>query len=168
MTVLDDRFAWFPGPLPGGLAVVQLYGWLFDDHGRVLVQRTPDGFNLPGGAPEPQDGSLGVTLAREAMEESQVLLSDMVVLGYERPQSPAGSEAGYVRAAARVTRVLPRRPDPDGGRLLGRVMVAWPRAVELLAWGPAGAQQGQVAAGVAGHVWGLPVHHPSLPDADLP
>ncbi|MGC5661717.1 NUDIX hydrolase [Micromonospora sp. WMMD723] len=51
---------------------MQVYGWLFDDHGRVLVQDTPDGHNLPGGSPELVDADPAATLHREAAEESQV------------------------------------------------------------------------------------------------
>lgn len=167
VAVLDDRFAWFPGPLPSGLAVVQVYGWLFDDAGRVLVQRTPEGFNLPGGSPEPEDDSLSATLAREAMEESQVHVGDPVVLGHERSAVGSCGDRGFVRVAARITQVLPRQPDVDGGRLLGRMMVSWPTAVEVLAWGPAGAAQGRDAAEVARQRWGLPVHSPTALDADL-
>ena len=167
VTVLDDRFAWFPGPLPNGLTVVQVYGWLFDDAGRVLVQRTPEGVNLPGGSPEPQDGSLSATLAREALEESQVQVGDPVVPGHERPADRPRADRGFVRVAARITRVLPHQPDVDGGRLLGRVMVSWERAVEVLAWGPAGAAQGRAAAEVARQRWGLPVDAPTAADADV-
>jgi 8-oxo-dGTP diphosphatase len=166
MTVVEDRFAWFPGPVPDGVTVAQVYGWLVDDHGRVLIQPTPEGFNLPGGSPEPHDGSLAQTLAREAMEESQVVVKSMVVLGHERSTAPGASD-GYVRAAARIADVLERRPDPDGGRLLGRLVVAWPTAVDLLGWGRAGAEQARAAVAVAEGRWGLPVHAPRAADAEL-
>ncbi|MGH3774030.1 MAG: hypothetical protein ACRDRW_22010 [Pseudonocardiaceae bacterium] len=46
-----------------------------DAVGRVLVQDTGDGFNLPGGSQEPGDADL---VAREAMKESQVTVTDVV------------------------------------------------------------------------------------------
>lgn len=85
---------------------------------------------------------------REAMEESQVAIKNLVMLGYERSTTP-GAEAGYVRSTGRIADVLECRPDPDGGRLLGRLVVAWPTAVDLLGWGRSGAEQARAAAAVA-------------------
>jgi hypothetical protein len=47
------RFAWPDGPVPGGVTVRQVHGWLADRTGRVLVQhRTHEGkYLLPGERP---------------------------------------------------------------------------------------------------------------------
>ena len=157
-------FSWNPGPPPTLMPVTQVYGWLFDEHGRVLVQETPTRFNLPGGTPEVYDADMPATLAREGMEESQVVVDDPVLLGFEESHAPDGTAVAMVRFAARITQFQPRRPDPDGGRLLGRRMTSVARAVQLLGWGESGALQAQAAAQVAEEVWRLPATCPTRPE----
>ncbi|MFI6129479.1 NUDIX hydrolase [Micromonospora sp. NPDC051141] len=140
--------------------MVQVYGWLFDEHGRVLVQDTPDGHNLPGGSPEQVDADAVATLHREAAEESQVRLTDPVVLGHE-----LAGEHAYLRMAARIVGFDPRHPDPDGGRLLGRRLVPVTDVPLLLGWGDSGAEQAALAARVAESRWALPVWSPTAPPA---
>lgn len=70
VVVAGAGFEWVAQPVPAGMPVVQVYSWLFDDAGRVLVQDTGTGHNLPGGTPEPFDADLASTAIREALEES--------------------------------------------------------------------------------------------------
>src|SRR5579863_4889871 len=77
---MDDppvEFIWHDGPVPAGLPVTQVYGWLLcPASGRVLIQEQDDGtFSLPGGTPESFDAGRDATLAREAFEENQVRIS---------------------------------------------------------------------------------------------
>ncbi|MFE7869472.1 NUDIX hydrolase [Micromonospora wenchangensis] len=153
-------FRWIADQPAPTATVVQVYGWLFDDHGRVLVQDTPDGHNLPGGSPELVDADPAATLHREAAEESQVRLTDPVLLGHEL----AGDHA-YLRMAARIVGYDARRPDPDGGRLLGRRLVPVADVPLLLGWGDSGAEQAAAAAQVAATRWALPVGSPTAPAA---
>jgi 8-oxo-dGTP pyrophosphatase MutT (NUDIX family) len=114
MQIVDVGFAWCPQPVPDGVPVVQVYGWLLDDAGRVLVQDTGTRFNLPGGSPEPGDADLAATAAREAVEESQITVTEVVYLGYEQAQR-AGQPQALVRTVGRIGQFHPRHPDPDGG-----------------------------------------------------
>ncbi|MGC4886635.1 NUDIX hydrolase [Micromonospora sp. DT227] len=152
------RFEWIAGSPAPTTTVVQVYGWLFDDHGRVLVQDTPQGHNLPGGSPELIDADAAATLHREAAEESQVRLTDPVLLGHEL----AGDRA-YLRMAARIVGFDARHPDPDGGRLLGRRLVPVTDVPLMLGWGESGAQQAALAAQIAESRWRLPARSPSAP-----
>jgi 8-oxo-dGTP diphosphatase len=86
------------------MPVVQVYGWLMDDAGRVLVQNTGNRFNLPGGSPEPGDADLAATVVREAMEESQVTVTEVVYLGYEQVHR-AGQPRALVRTDGQDQRV---------------------------------------------------------------
>ncbi|APU18911.1 NUDIX hydrolase [Actinoalloteichus sp. GBA129-24] len=142
--------------------MAQVYGWLLDDVGRVLVQETGDGFNLPGGSPELADADPVATLVREALEESQVTVCDVVFLGYEQVQRN-GHWRALVRAVGRIGEFRPRHPDPDGGRLFGRLMTSLDTAPGLLRWGRSGQAQAQAAARIAAHWWGLPVYYPTAP-----
>jgi len=158
-------FAWQPGPPLAAVRFAQVYGWLLDRYGRVLVQDTGLGFNLPGGSPEPGDADAVATLARESSEESQVGVGSAVLLGFEEMRAPGCEPVALARMVGRISWFGPRRPDPDGGRLLGRRMTSLGRAVRLLGWGESGAAQAQAAGEVAAARWGLPVWLPAAPDA---
>jgi hypothetical protein len=134
-------FAWRPGPPPAATRFAQVYGWLLDPYGRVLVQDTGLGFNLPGGSPEPGDVDAVATLGRESLEESQVGVGSAVLLGFEEMWAPGFEPVALARMVGRISRFGPRRPDPDGGRLLGRRMTSLACAVRLLGWGESGAAQ---------------------------
>ncbi|WP_433230057.1 hypothetical protein ACQP2H_30645 [Micromonospora sp. CA-248260] len=110
----------------------------------MLVQDTPEGHNLPGSSPELVDADAAATLHREAAEESQVRLTDPVILGHEL----AGDQA-YLRMAAWILWFDAYCPDPDGGRLLGRRLVPVTDVPLLLGWGESGAAQAVLAARVA-------------------
>jgi hypothetical protein len=164
MQIVDVGFAWCPQPVPDGVPVVQMYGWLLDDAGRVLVQDTGTRFNLPGGSPEPGDADLAATVAREALEESQVTVTEVVYLGYEQVQR-AGQQQALVRTVGRIGQFNPRHPDPDGGRLFRRLMTPLRDAPGLLGWGCSGLAQAQAATRIAQGWWGLPVGAPALPSS---
>ncbi len=128
-------FAWCPESVPSGVPVVQVYGWLLDTHGRVLLQDTDRGaFNLPGGTPEPEDhGDMVATLRREAWEESQVTLPEVGYLGYERVLRD-GYPRAMARCVARIDTFHTWGADPDRDRWHRRVMAPLLEAVELLGW----------------------------------
>jgi 8-oxo-dGTP pyrophosphatase MutT (NUDIX family) len=72
----DIEYVWHDAPVPAGLPVTQVYGWLLCPvTGRVLIQEQDDGtFTLPGGTPESYDADRDATLAREAFEETGITL----------------------------------------------------------------------------------------------
>src|SRR5215469_8163035 len=87
------EFVWHDGPVPPGLLVTQVYGWLLCPvSGRVLIQEQDDGtFSLPGGTPEPFDAG---RLNRRYMTS---LAAAPAVLGWGQPaeaQARAAAEAG--------------------------------------------------------------------------
>ena len=86
MTAVSEvRYWWHEAPVPGGLQITQVYGWLLcPQTGRVLVQDDEGVFNLPGGTPEPEDADLAATLVREAFEENQVRVGRRPIWGTRR------------------------------------------------------------------------------------
>lgn len=163
---MDDppvEHIWHDGPVPAGLLVSQVYGWLICPvSGRVLIQEQDDGtFSLPGGTPEPFDTNRDATLAREAFEENQVRISPATAyLGYQEVRRPGRLVIAQVRMAGIITEFTPRAPDPDNGRLNRRYMTSLAAAPAVLGWGqPAEAQAS--AAAEAGRRWGLPVDRPT-------
>jgi hypothetical protein len=159
--VVPEPFEWRASPVPTHVPVRQVYGWLVGDCGRVLLLDVGGGgYNLPGGHPECGDRGIVGTLKREAMEESQVRVRNAVYLGYEFGNDGAGPVA-LVRMVGQIVDFLPRCPDPDGGRLLGRLMTSFGRAPGLLSWGRSGLAQAEAAMRVAALWWRLPVDTPA-------
>lgn len=165
---MDDppvEYVWHDGPVPDGLPVTQVYGWLLCPvTGRVLIQEQVDGtFSLPGGTPESFDDGRDATLAREAFEENQVRICPATAyLGYQEVRQPGRLLIAQVRMAGIITEFAARAPDPDNGRLNRRYMTSLAAAPAVLGWGqPAEAQASTAAA--AGRRWGLPVDRPAAP-----
>jgi 8-oxo-dGTP diphosphatase len=164
-------YLWHERPVPAGLEVRQVYGYLLcPQTARVLIQDVGEGkFNLPGGTPEVWDADMRATLAREAMEESQVLVTAAVYLGYQEVRENWGPPFAQVRMAGLIGRFEPRAPDPDGGRLFRRFMTSLDDAPTVLGWGEPAVAQAAAAARVAAELWKLPVAAPAPAGyADLP
>ncbi len=156
------EFVWHDAPVPAGLRVSQVYGWLLcPDTGRVLIQVRDDGiFSLPGGRPEAWDAGVDATLAREAFEENQVRIGTWTAyLGYQEVRHPGRPTYAQIRMAALITEFAERGPDPDNGRINRRLMTSLAAAPALLRWGQRGEAQARAAA-QAGRRWGLPVDAP--------
>ena len=134
--------SWIEADVPAQLQVLQVYGFIFDLSGRILVQDDEGHYNLPGG--KPYEGETFVeTLTREAAEESQVRFNWTNYLGYQHIQGD--EEFAQVRYAALLDLLLPAAPDHASGRQYGRLWVP-PMAVNaLLGWGESGTMQVEAA-----------------------
>jgi len=162
--VSDVRYFWHEVPVPAGLEVTQVYGWLLCPRtGRVLVQDDDGTFNLPGGTPEAWDADLTATLAREAFEENQVRVGETAYLGYQEVHRPGRAPYAQARMAGVVQAFAERAPDPDGGRVYRRLMTSLEAAPGVLGWGEPAVLQARAAARVARDRWRLPVDSPSAP-----
>jgi 8-oxo-dGTP diphosphatase len=161
MSGAEVEYVWHAVPVPPGVAVTQVYGWLVCPRtGRVLIQEHDDGVcNLPGGSPEPQDADMSATLEREAFEENQVRIGAAAYLGYQLVLMPGLEPFAQVRMAGVITEFTPRAPDADGGRLYRRLMTSLASAPAVLGWGEPGAAQARAAAAAARR-WGLRVDAP--------
>jgi hypothetical protein len=159
--VQDVRYFWHEAPVPAGLEVTQVYGWLLCPRtGRVLIQ--DDGaFNLPGGTPEAWDADLTATLVREAFEENQVRVGETAYLGYQEVRRPGRAPYAQARMAGVAEAFSERAPDPDGGRVYRRLMTSLEAAPGVLGWGEPAVLQARAAARVARARWHLPVDSPS-------
>ena len=129
---------WMETDVPIQLYVRQVYGFIFDGNGRVLVQEDQGHYNLPGGKPEKGE-TLIETLAREAAEESQVRFNSAIYLGYQHVQGE--EEFAQVRYAAILDHVESAAPDSATGRQYQRLWVPPIEVNELLGWVESGKQQ---------------------------
>jgi 8-oxo-dGTP diphosphatase len=162
VTALSEvRYVWHEVPVPPGLVISQVYGYLVCPRtGRVLVVDDEGSFSLPGGKPEPADQDLAVTLVREAFEESQVRVGATAYLGYQEVRRPGRVSYAQVRMTGVIEEFAPRGPDPEGGRLYRRLMTSLGTVPAILGWGLPGVLQSRAAARVAQQEWGLPVNAP--------
>ena len=135
-----------------------MYGYLIcPSTGRVLIQDDDGVFNLPGGKPEAWDSGMSATLAREAMEESQVRIDDAVYLGFQEVRRPGRAPYAQVRMAARICGFEPRRPDPDVGRMYRRLLCPLAGAADVLGWGEPAVAQARAAGRVAVGQWNVDI-----------
>ena len=161
--VPDVEYFWHEAPVPDGLEVTQVYGYLLCPlTGRVLVQDDEGTCNLPGGTPEPWDTDLTATLVREAFEESQVRVGVTAYLGYQEVHRSGRASYAQVRMTGVIDEFAPRAPDLDGGRVY-RLMTSLEDAPRVLGWGEPAELQARAAAQVARTQWRLPVDSPTAP-----
>lgn len=170
--------------LPEGVPVTQAGVWAFDRDGRVLLQHRVDTvrFALPAGGPEDKDRDLLASAAREAFEESQILIDQRraTLLGYQVTYGNHAYPNGQAQArfAAPVLAYYPITPDTDPKlegrrRPYRRYLVDVRRAARLLDWGPHAEVQAR-AAEQAAREMGVPVDRPAADgyrdqgDAHLP
>lgn len=148
--------------MPDGLAIAKVHGFLFcPDTARVLVQEFDGRFSLIGGSPELADADLFAALAREAVEESQVVVAEAGYLGYQEVRQPGWAPCAQVRMAGLIGEFGPRRPDPDSGRLLRRLMCPPAGVAAVLGWGEIVGAQAALAGRMAEELWRVRVGVPA-------
>jgi len=158
----EVQYWWHEAPVPAGLEITQVYGYLLCPRTcRVLVQDDDGVFNLPGGTPEIEDADLVATLVREAFEENQVRVGVTAYLGYQEVGRPGRARYAQVRMAGVIEEFAARAPDPDGGRVYRRLMTSLEAAPGVLGWGEPAVAQARAASRVARREWGLPVDAPA-------
>ena len=160
------EFVWYQAPVPTGLPVQQVHGWLADATGRVLVQERVHErrFFLAGRKCDIGDQDWCATLLRESEEESQVKVArdSVAYLGHQIVTGDPRALGPYVqiRLFGVIEAFGPPAPDPGSGYVYRRLMTSIPRAAALLGWALAGDLQSQAAAR-AGRQRGLPVDQPA-------
>lgn len=138
------------------MSIRQVYGFVFDALGRVLMRVDGDKHNLPGGRPEPADANIYETLKRECVEEVNITIDDPVYLGFQCVDEEDGTAPyAQLRMIARVREIGLPRPDPDTGRLYRRLFTSTTRAGHLLNWGSLGHQQTSAATALAAKALGI-------------
>lgn len=157
---------------PEGVPVTQAGVWVFDRDGRVVLQHRMErggAFALPAGSPEPRDRDWLATAAREAFEESQILIDHRRarLIGFQVTYSGSGYPNGLAQAryVAPVLAYHPIAADADPKLTSSRApyrryLTDIRRAAQLLDWGPHGTVQTH-AAEQAAREMGLPVDRPS-------
>lgn len=141
-------FRWITDSLPEHIPVRQVYGFCFDDSGRVLLREDSGRYGLPGGKPE-EGEDVPAVLARECREESQIAIGEPLYLGYQEVTEDDQPPYAQLRLAARIRDFFPRAPDPATGRTYGRLITPLNKAPALLDWGIDGLLQAAAAVKAA-------------------
>jgi 8-oxo-dGTP pyrophosphatase MutT (NUDIX family) len=128
-------YRWIGSEVPEDLDIRQVYGFVFNPNGQILLLEDEGIFNLPGGKPENGESMLE-TLSREAAEETQITITSPEYLGYQLITTE--EEFAQVRMIALVDQILPPKPDPSTGREYLRLWVPPKQSNELLNWGESG------------------------------
>ncbi len=124
--------------------ITQAYGLCFNDKKEILIlnQKENNEWTLPGGTIEAGESPI-VTLTREVLEEADVTLKNISVLGVQRvddPQNPGpkGKLHFQARFIAKVDQMQPQTIDPAKGRIHERKFVPLSTINKYIHWGNTG------------------------------
>lgn len=137
-------FTWFDCDVPEGMKTRQVWGVCFTKDGRIMLKyEDVDGkriYSLPGGTPEDYDKDRIATLRREFIEEANTTLEeDVYLVGHQVVNIGDGTiPFAQVRMTALIKEIGERKPDPDTGKLWGRLLTTPERAIQLLNYGAEG------------------------------
>jgi len=130
---------WHSGNVPSNLEIKQVYGVVFTKDCRILLRIEDGKYQLTGGKPEPFDNDMEATLKREMLEEVNVAIGKAYIVGYQLVNEEDDSEPyAQVRMTAMIENIGGQQPDPDNGRIYGRLLTTPTKAVKLLNWGKVG------------------------------
>lgn len=118
--------------------ITQAYGVCITNDGMaVILDQKGDGtWTLPGGTVETGEKPVE-TLIREVMEEADIELDTVVLVGSQKVESE-GKTYFQTRFVARVTKILPQTTDPAMGRIHERKLVPVTDITSYVKWGNTG------------------------------
>ena len=121
--------------------ITQVYGIVFNDKGEILICRKGDGdWQIPGGHPEKGE-TINQTLEREMLEEADVVVTDIQILGVQKgefPDDPNSRPHYQVRCIAKLKELLPQTPDPDNGETWERLFIPSSEVTNYVKWNTTG------------------------------
>lgn len=122
--------------------ITQVYGVCFNDKNEILIsRRSKDGaWIIPGGTPEKEE-TIEETLKREMIEEVDVKVKNIKVLGAQKVIPTDSPDKFYyqIRCVCEVEELLPQTPDPDNGDTWERTFVPQDKITDYVKWGIVGA-----------------------------
>jgi len=129
--------------------VKQVYGFLFDQEGKVVVitDNPEKNWTLPGGSPEDYDKDWMDTLIREVEEEADVEIDEnsVVSLGYVevKPMSEKCRKKTHyqLRVAAKVSKIKEQTTDPARNMINYRKFIKSNEFLDHCPWGNVGEAQ---------------------------
>lgn len=128
--------------MPGGRELIgqygpitQAYGLCVNENKEVVIVSDNKGkyWTLPGGSVEPGE-TARQTLKREVMEEADIEISGIKLLGLQKVAEKGGARY-QARFFCRIKKVLPQTTDPAKGKVLMRKFVPLRNLNKILKWG---------------------------------
>ncbi len=144
------NYKWYNGNVPKDIEIKQVYGIAFNEDGKIFL-RIDDGiYKLTGGRPEIEDKSMEDTLKREFIEEANITIKNIYLLGYQLVnENNEVKPYAQVRMIAKIDKIFENRPDLDSGKLYKRVFKTPEETIKLLNWGEVGKKQIEEAVKLA-------------------
>ncbi len=141
---------WIKGEVPQNVLIKQVYGIVFDQHGRIFLRIEDGAYKLTGGKPEKFDTSLEETLKREFLEEANITLKNIHMLGYQYVDEQNDIKPyAQVRMIAQIDKIGEPKEDPDTKKLYQRLLTSPKKAKQYLNWGKVGDEQVDDAVSLA-------------------
>ncbi len=136
------NYKWYNGKVPKDIEIKQVYGIVFNEEGNIFL-RIDDGlYKLTGGRPEIEDETIEDTLRREFIEEANITIKNIHLLGYQlATENNEVKPYAQVRMIALIDKIFENRPDLDNGKLYERVFKTPKETIDLLNWGEVGRKQ---------------------------
>lgn len=143
-------YKWCNGKVPKDIEIKQVYGIAFNTDGNIFLRIDNGIYKLTGGRPEIVDKSIEDTLRREFIEEANITIKNIHLLGYQLVDENNGLKPyAQVRMIAQIDEMFENRPDLDNGKLYERVFKSPKETIKLLNWGEVGKSQIEEAVKLA-------------------
>lgn len=143
-------YKWCNGKVPKDIEIKQVYGIAFNTDGNIFLRIDNGIYKLTGGRPEIEDKSIEDTLRREFIEEANITIKNIHLLGYQLVDENNGLKTyAQVRMIAQIDEIFENRPDLDNGKLYERVFKSPKETIKLLNWGEIGKNQIEEAVKLA-------------------
>lgn len=144
------RIEWHKGEVPKGIEIKQIYGIVFDKDANIFLRIEDRCYKLTGGRPEIEDKCMEDTLKREFIEEVNISIKNIHLLGYQLVyENNKTKPYAQVRMIAQIDEIFENRPDLDNGKLYERVFKTPEETIALLNWGEVGKKQIEEAVKLA-------------------
>lgn len=125
--------------------ITQVYGVCFDAEGNILISRSSKNaqWQINGGHPE-NDEAINDTLTREMLEEVDVKVKNIRLLGVQKvdypnnPDTKTGNIFYQVRCVCDVDETLQQSIDPGDNIVWERMFVPANRITDCVKWGEVG------------------------------
>jgi len=115
------KFTWIKDEVPSNLIVKQVYGIVFSNDKRIILQVDDNKYNLTGGKPLTNE-TYEETLKREYIEELNIEVDNLYYLGYLLVEEKNIKPYAQVRMIGKIKNINENRPDIDNGKQYGRFL----------------------------------------------
>lgn len=138
----EVTFTWIPleseDELSNYVPLTQAYAICYNSDGEALIldQKGDGTWTLPGGTVELGETTVQ-TLEREVMEEADIRITDVKLLGVQEVTSEKTTNY-QTRYVAKIKELLPQTIDPAKGRIHERKFVQITQVNDYLKWGKTG------------------------------